>query len=147
MKEIILNTGRRCKVDDVYFPLLNCHNWTEKEDGYAMTRIAGKLLTMHRYILGNPPALVDHINHDKLDNQLANLRLCSFRENQFNRLPNKDKKYKGVQKQKNGRYRVVLRVNGKLKHVGMFDNEIDAARAYNLAAMQRSSINSLNNIN
>lgn len=53
-------------------------------NGYVVC--ASRRLLLHRFIMNAPPGTqVDHINHDKLDNRKANLRLCTPSQNQFNR--------------------------------------------------------------
>ena len=88
---------------------------------------------------------VDHINHNGLDNQKKNLRICSHAENLRNRLPKKisTSKYLGVQfktfkrKYKNSIYvskHWQAQINGK--YLGLFKDEKTAAQAYNIAAQK-----------
>lgn len=97
---------------------------------------------MHRRILGLPPGhypTVDHRNHDGLDNRRLNFRLTDHGTNRANgRRNSKDKPYKGVfLMKKSGRYRAMIQTDGKLRHLGCFATEEDAAVAYNQAAMLR----------
>lgn len=61
------------------------HAWCKMADGYAATRIGGVMVSAHR-LLSNPHdwELVDHINRDKKDNRLCNLRNTNKSENAFN---------------------------------------------------------------
>ena len=72
---------------------------------------------------------VDHINHNKLDNCLQNLRWCTLSENQHNKSLHKNNTsgHPGVywSKQRN-KWRVQIRLNGKLIHCGLY-NDIDIA--------------------
>lgn len=84
---------------------------------------------------------VDHINRNPLDNRLENLRLATNKEQSRNRNKVKNRngkklssKYKGVSLQKD-KYRPkpwlsVIRENSKVKYLGHFKTEVEAAKAY-----------------
>jgi hypothetical protein len=97
---------------------------------------------MHRIILNAPPHLVvDHINHNGLDNRKANLRLCTVAQNNQNTRPhanpNKLSKYKGVSLDKNRNlYIALIHRNKKNYYLGRFKNETDAAKAYDKKAAE-----------
>jgi len=65
---------------------LDMHNWSLTKDGYASTSIGGKMVKMHHLIIGKPidGLVVDHINRDKLDNRLKNLRHVTQKVNMRN---------------------------------------------------------------
>lgn len=102
-------------------------------------------ILMHRIVLGRilgrklePRESVDHINHDGLDNRRNNLRLATVAENAWNqrtRMIPKSSKYKGVSWDKSrNKWQSCLMINYKHIHLGRFDVEEDAAKAYDLAA-------------
>lgn len=88
---------------------------------------------MHRYIMNCPKEkVVDHINHNSLDNRKENLRICTQAENQKNRKLSKNNKtgYSGIRLDK--RYNSYLVEIGKDKHyIGSFKNIEDAVTARN----------------
>jgi hypothetical protein len=82
--------------------------------------------------------VIDHINHNGLDNRKANLRLATAADNARNaRYPkaNTSSRYRGVWYNKQTRkWRAQILVDGKRKQIGYFEREMDAARAYDVAA-------------
>ncbi len=102
---------------------------------YAQARMNRKIIKLHRFILGTLAGIeVDHINHDGLDNRKANLRECTRRQNAQNRPVARGRKYKGVTHLAGGKWRVGIRVGGKTVHVGVFQDQVSAALAYDQAA-------------
>ena len=71
--------------------------------------------------------VVDHINNNKTDNRLENLRLVTTRQNLSRR--GGSSKYVGVSKFRN-KWMSKIRINGKLEYLGLYQTEKDANRAY-----------------
>jgi hypothetical protein len=149
MKEIKLsqygkNRGKYVAlVDDEDYEYLNQWKWhaqkTQKDKTYyaiRSTKLSNlKAILMHRVIMNTPINLmVDHIDHNGLNNQKTNLINCSNRKNQSNKL-NSNKKYIGVYKPKNkNKVRAQIKINNVRIELGYFITEEDAARAYDEAA-------------
>ena len=95
-------------------------------NGYRRIQIEGKRYKAHRLIWKyhygkDPKEFIDHIDGNKINNNIKNLRESTRQQNGFNRGPQKNNKLgiKGVRKYKN-KYRAAIRINGKEKHLGMF---------------------------
>jgi len=99
-----------------------------------------KTILMHRFILGitDSTIQIDHSNFNGLDNRRDNIRVCTRSENGMNRkrYANSSSVYKGVIYRNDcNKYYVRIRVNGKNINIGSFINEIEAAKAYDNAAL------------
>jgi hypothetical protein len=95
-----------------------------------------KTFLMHRVIMNAVEnEIIDHRDHDGLNNLKNNLRRCSYTQNQQNKSSRKKSvsKYLGVSYRKN-RFIARIKVLDKCKHLGSFIDEIDAAKAYDEAA-------------
>jgi hypothetical protein len=142
-KLIPLSRGKVAIVDAEDYPGLSKHKWyanRAKRTCYARGTIEGRHVRMHRQILTAPRGLVvDHINRNGLDNRKSNLRICTHFQNQQNRRPalNCRSKYKGVRwSKRDKKFRAGIMHNKKSYYLGMFENEIDAAKAYDKKAKE-----------
>lgn len=95
---------------------------------------------MHRFILNAPKGVeVDHVNNNGLDNTRGNLRLANHAENQQNKglFRNNTSGYKGVAWHKaTGKWQARISIDGKNKHLGLFEDAISAALCYDKAAKE-----------
>lgn len=109
------------------------------KDGYLIVVFKGKQYQQHRIdweiYHGEPPPPgyeIDHENHIRHDNRICNLRLVTRTENQHNRFMQRSNTtgIVGVNWRKNsGNWQAQINVNGKRKHLGTFNNLLDAAAA------------------
>jgi hypothetical protein len=158
MREVTLYgkvaAGRAALVDDADYDVVMAHRWNVSErrpagrrpkGPYAVVSIRtdGKRtgLLMHALITGWP--LVDHRDGNGLNNQRVNLREATIAQNLHNRRPNLSaaSPYKGVQKRKKngrwtGRWTACIAVNGVRLRLGDFPDQIFAAVAYDVAALE-----------
>lgn len=149
-KLIPLTKGKFAKVDNDVFNALKDKNWYCDAYGYAKNDNHGQ---MHRLVMNCPKnKYVDHINGDKSDNRISNLRICTIAENNYNKKPyNKTSKYKGVSWAKDrNKWKSTIKKDGKQILIGSFDSEIEAAIAYNSKATEMfgefAFINDMSNI-
>jgi hypothetical protein len=112
---------------------------------YRRVSISNKVYLEHRiiwiYFNGLIPKgmFIDHINQNKKDNKIENLRLCTRSQNQYNRgaYKNNTSGYKGVSFNKSlQKYSAQMRVNDVKKHLGYFDTVELAKQAYDLKAIE-----------
>jgi len=153
MKEIQLSRGKIALVDDSDFDFLNQYQWSYTKNG---TGEYAKMCAwdsehkkhinvyMHKLILNTPKGMcVDHIDHNGLNNQRSNLRVCTYSANQRNRINNgkkkKTSKYWGVSVRPDGLITAYCHERGKTRSLGCFKTEEDAARARDNAVAKFAS--------
>lgn len=92
---LVLRTNRGvCFVDEIIYYRFELYKfkWTmDNSENYAYTRINGKKVYMHRYIMEKvygedalKNKMVDHLNHERFNNTLENLRIVTAKENREN---------------------------------------------------------------
>jgi len=139
---IKLTKGKYAIVDLEDYEKLNQNKWRAlrgPQTFYAVRSEKGKTIYMHNQIMLPPPGkIVDHDDHNGLNNSRHNLQLATRSQNACNRRKRDSKctsRYKGVWFNKaENKWMSVIKVDGKRIFLGYFDNEIDAARAYDNAA-------------
>ena len=135
--------GKFALVDDEDFDAVSVHTWNLFH-GYAVTfggNSKQSKLRLHRLITGDPPSglVVDHIDGNGLNNQKANLRFITHAQNTQNKSSHRDStsRFKGVSWHSRRNFWVAQIQFNKIRyHLGYFTSELDAARAYNAAAIQ-----------
>lgn len=136
---IYTSNGDEILVDENKYYELIKYTWcVNKTTGYALARSGNNIIKMHTYLM-NPPEgkIVDHINHNKLDNRLSNLRLCDKSLNAHNRTKKEDTltSYVGV-KPSGSKFYAQIQKDGKKYYLGTFETQEEAAQAYNEKALE-----------
>jgi HNH endonuclease len=127
--------------DDSTSELVNKHDWGISTKGYAQGSYRGKMVYMHRFLWEtfNGPIpkgwQIDHINGNKLDNRLENLRVVTPRRQQWNLKGHREgtfsSSYVGVSwDRKLQKWQSRITINGRNHGLGMYDSELDAHNAY-----------------
>ncbi len=143
MQFLALTQGYFATVDDEDFEWLNQHKW-RYVDGYAkrydpLSRVdifMQHAIAEYHDLIFEPE--LDHIDRSRINNQKSNFRAATSSQNKANRniFRNNTSGYIGVtwRKTKN-KWRACIMHNGKNIELGLFKNKIDAAKAYDAAAL------------
>ncbi len=119
-----VSIGKRAKVGNIVGSINNY--------GYIVTTINKKSYLVHRLIYAwhygifNSSMQIDHINRDRSDNRIENLRVVTNQQNKFNKTNTKGYTYN----KKNKKFQARITINGKEKNLGYFNNEDEAHTAY-----------------
>lgn len=142
---IRLTQGMFAIIDEEYYESVSKYIWyaiKDKNTYYARSYILSNSnripIRLHNFIM-NSTKMVDHINGNGLDNRRGNLRFCTNMENMQNSKPmrGKSSKYKGVSLfTRYGKFAAQIRVSGVPTVIGYYDDEIDAAIAYDNKAKE-----------
>lgn len=127
------------EIDDEDFDLISNYSWHMMK-GYVVASVylnkKRKNVYLHRIINNTPDGLeTDHIDRDKLNNKKENLRTATRKENVINCNRKRKAKFRGTCFiQKRNKWIASIRVDGVVKYLGIFDNELIAANTYNINA-------------
>jgi hypothetical protein len=107
-------------------------------EGYMTIHVCGITLYFHRAAFalyhGYWPEMVDHVNGDKSDNRIANLRASNKTLNARNAKSKTPGRFRGACKKTNF-WEVFIRSEGRQLYVGRFKTEVEAAYAYDMASL------------
>ncbi|HNY80047.1 MAG: HNH endonuclease [Sedimentisphaerales bacterium] len=136
IRYISLTRGKHAIVDAADYPALAKYKWyAQRADRtrtfYACRSHRGRPISMHREIMKPPKGMVvDHINGNGLDNRRCNLRICTQLQNSQNsrrRKPGKSQ-FRGVFP-RGEKWQAAIQHDGKPMYLGLFDEEVEAAKA------------------
>jgi len=114
-------------------------------NGYKRIQLQGRNYYVHRLValnfLENPDEklLVDHIDNNKINNNVSNLRFATHSQNNMNSVKKEgtSSHYKGVGfHTKSNKWQAQIQINGQKIHIGYYYDEDLAALAYNNKAIE-----------
>lgn len=120
-----------------------CGQHTNHSAGYARVSVNGRMLYAHRIIYaivyGEMPMDVDHINRNRIDNRIENLRDVSKSENQHNskKRKNNTSGFPGVSwDTRDQKWQAYIMVDRRKIHLGYFEDFDDAVQARKIAKIK-----------
>lgn len=145
MTDIALKGGAVAIVDPADADRVLAHRWRACSNGrgnvYVRRCGSGSPVYLHRFVIGAQAGeLVDHANGDGLDNRRANLRIADHSANGANRHSpvRGSSRFRGVYwNRRLGRWHAQIGGGNSTTYIGQFDDEAEAARAYDRAATER----------
>lgn len=133
-------------IDDEDFERVTKYNWfgwtTPRHTSmYVVGWVDHKTVRLHRFIMGAKiGSIVDHSNGNALDNRKCNLRIATSKQNNQNakkRRNSKTSKFKGVHYCNVWKiWKAQIQTNKKKLCLGSYNTELEAAKAYDLAALE-----------
>lgn len=145
--EIPMTQGMSALIDAADEPLVSAMSWSARKGkngtwyarGYR--RLANRQkqwVYMHRLIAeASRGQMIDHRNHDGTDNRRHNLRICNGSQNNMNRREGRStSQFRGVSLAANGKWLAQIMKDRHQNYLGQFNNETEAARAYNAKAVE-----------
>lgn len=114
-------------VDKVKNITWHCEYSTYTKSYYIRGNYKNKKILLHRLIMNCPKdTVVDHINHDTLDNRKENLRICSNTRNKMNNKSNTSGVCGVVWNKERNKWQAQIKINGKLINLGRYSKFEDA---------------------
>lgn len=115
-------------------------NWSfgyERNKGYRAVKFKCKPITIHRLVAKaflpnyDERLQVDHINGNKIDNRLCNIRMVTVRQNAQNRKEHRNGRLVGINHiKKDNAWSSRILINGKRVFLGYYKTQIEAHNAY-----------------
>ncbi len=102
------------------------------KDGKTTSTKIHRLIALHYIQNPDNKKCVDHIDRNRQNNSIDNLRWATYSENQLNSPIRGKSIYRGVYFYKpSNKWKAQIQIDGKKKYIGLYASEIEAAKAYN----------------
>lgn len=145
--KILDDCGLLLQLDDEDYDRISKFSWHITGDGCGGVRTTIRLsqtevinISLASEIMGDRNTMFDHKDRNPLNNQKENLRPCNASTNGINRtkfILNGTSKHKGVGwNARDKKWQARITVKRKVRSLGYFLTEIEAAKAYNTAAVE-----------
>jgi hypothetical protein len=134
-----LTLGQFAVIDACDWPLIGQFKWyaSRRSDGDGFYVVSAAVVRMHRLLLGATRGeIVDHRDGNGLNNTRQNIRKGTQALNCVNRRRTPGPYMRGAQLKK-GRWRAMIKINGRMCSLGYFATETEAHEAYLAAATKR----------
>lgn len=148
------SNGNKFIFDICDYERVSKYSWLKDDAGYIKTSISNKKVALARFILdiNDEDLVVDHKNHNLLDNRRSNLRIATMQQNSRNRKLSKNNTsgYTGVSfDNTKNKWIAYVVINNKMIYLGAYDDIMDAVNARveaeNIYYKEFSYNNSINN--
>lgn len=108
----------------------------KRKGGYLCASVDGETYSVHRlvykYMTGNEPNIIDHIDGNPSNNKWDNLRSVTRQQNNLNIVLPKDNKSGAIgvfYHESQNRYHANVRINGRSFHIGSYSTKAEAVAA------------------
>lgn len=126
------NTNEAFYFDKEDYDKIKDFTWRKTVNGYIESRNKYRFITLHSLIMPHDNEhVIDHINHNRLDNRKSNLRICTQQENIFNtmRTPGKNSNHIGVTQAPSSKWVARIKKDNKGIYLGSYEKYEDAVKA------------------
>jgi HNH endonuclease len=110
-------------------------------DGYLWATVDGRNFIQHRlawfYSYGKwPEGLLDHINRNRADNRLSNLREATGTQNAVNRSARNGRTLKGITQIASGKWQAQIQIGSRYVYLGIYETAEEAAQVFHSKAVE-----------
>lgn len=116
-------------IDKADYERVKNHSWVLSKTNRLVASVNGKVVFLHRFILGVDGGIIDHINGNNRDNRRENLRITDCKGNARNNISKNKFGVNGIRQKPNGKYEARITVNYKSVSLGTYATVEEAIQA------------------